>query len=193
MGQLYLRHGRGRGIDQGVPEGKIEQMSKLVSILAGGLLASMFSFDAQALPGSPVRVHVAASQVILVRNFCGPGFHRDLDDSCIPNRVRHDHPGIEAPLFGLPYMEPPRFGLPYVGLPVGLPYVGLPVGLPYVAAPVGLPYVGLPVGLPYVAAPVGLPYVAAPVGLPYIGPREFVSPRACPYGYYYSAHNCVPM
>jgi hypothetical protein len=167
----------------------MDQMSKIASILACCAVATMFSFDAQALPGSPMRAQVAASDVILVRGSCGPGFHRDFDGSCAPDGVRYGY--IEAPLFGLPYIAPPTIGLPYVAPPrVGLPYVGPPtVGLPYVGPPtVGLPYVALPTArLPYVGPPtVGLPYVAPPtIGLPYLGPREFVSPRSCPYGYFY--------
>jgi hypothetical protein len=173
-------------------------MSKIVSILACCVVASMVSFDAQALPGSPVRARVAASEVTLIRGFCGHRFHRDPDGDCVPNGDAYGY--LEAPIFGLPYVAPPTVGLPYLGPPtVGLPYLGPPtVGLPYLGPPtVGLPYLGPPtVGLPYLGPPtVGLPYVAPPtVGLPYLGPREFVSPRACPYGYVYFAHShrCVP-
>jgi hypothetical protein len=141
-------------------------MSKIASILSCCVLASTFSFHAQALPGSPVRAHVVASEVTFVKGGCGRGFHRDIDGECIPNGYRDP---------GLPYVEPPYVRLPYVGGPaVALPYVGGPaVALPYGGGPaVALPYVGGPaVALPYVHGPVTrLPYVAPPaVALPYIG------------------------
>ena len=120
-------------------------MSKIASILACCVLASTFSLAAQALPGSPVSVQIAASQVTLVKNFCGRGFHRNRFDACVP------------------YAGPQAFGLPYVELPsVRLPYVEPPaVRLPYVEPPmVGLPYVELPVlGVPHMC-PYGYSYYA---------------------------------
>ena len=144
-------------------------MSKMASILSCCVLASVFSFPAQALPGLPVQAQLAAQlsapEVTLVRGGCWRGYHRDIDGECIPNGYRDP---------GLPYVEPPYVRLPYVGGPaVALPYVGGPaVALPYVGGPaVALPYVGGPAAaLPYVHAPVRLPYVAPPaVALPYIG------------------------
>jgi hypothetical protein len=170
-------------------------MSKIVSILTCCVVVSLFSFDAQALPGSRLPAQMAVSEVILVRGFCRLGFHRGPDGGCEPNGVQYGY--FEAPIFGLPYVNPPTVGLPYVNPPtIGLPYVNPPiVGLPYVNPPtIGLPYLNPPtVGLPYVNPPiVGLPYINPPIiGLPYIGPREYVSPRACPYGYIYLAHRCV--
>ena len=122
-------------------------MSKIASILACCVAASMFSFGALALPGSPAPAKMAASDVTLVRNFCGPGLHRGRDGGCIPDRVPYGY--AEAPIFGVPYVAPPAFGLPYVAAPV--------------------------------------------VGLPYIGRREYVAPRACPYGYVYlsASGHCV--
>jgi hypothetical protein len=140
-------------------------MSNIPSILSCCVLASLCSFHAQALPGSPVPAHLSASEVTLVKGGCWRGFHRDIDGECIPN-------GYLEPL-GLPYVEPPAVRLPYVGPTVGLPYVAPPaVGLPYVGPTVALPYVAPPaVGLPYGGAPaVRLPYVAPPaIALPYIG------------------------
>jgi hypothetical protein len=142
-------------------------MSKMASILSGCAVASMFSFQAQALPALPVPAAVAAVEVTLVKGGCGRGFHRDIDGDCLAN-------GYLEPL-GLPYVAPPAVGLPYVALPdVRLPYVAGPaVRLPYVAPPtVGLGYVAPPdVRLPYVAGPVvRLPYIAPPVvRLPYVG------------------------
>jgi hypothetical protein len=88
-------------------------MSKIVSILACCVVASMFSFDAQAFPGSPVRAQLAASEVTLVRGFCGHRFHRDPDGDCVPNGDAYGY--LEAPIFGLPYVAPPTVGLPYLG------------------------------------------------------------------------------
>jgi hypothetical protein len=157
-------------------------MSKIPSISACCAVASLFSFGAQAFPGSPAPAKMAVSEVTRVRVFCGPGFERGLYEGCVP--------------IGLPYVAPPAIGLPYVSPPVvGLPYVAGRVGLPYVAPPVvGLPYVSPPaVGLPYAAAPVGLPYVSPPVvGLPYVEPRIYVAPRrVCPYGYSARYGRCV--
>jgi hypothetical protein len=158
-------------------------MPKIALILACCLVGSIFSFDAQALPVSPVRTQVAAFDVTLVRGSCGLGLHRGPRGDCVPNGEPYDH------VFGVPYVAPPTVGLPYVGSTVGLPYVAPPtVGLPYVGPTVGLPYVAPPtVGLPYVGPTVGLPYVAPPtVGLPYVGPRAYVVPRrVCAYGYSY--------
>jgi hypothetical protein len=52
-------------------------MSKIASIFACSLLASIFSFDAQALPASASPAQVGAPEVTPVRDFCGLGFHRD--------------------------------------------------------------------------------------------------------------------
>jgi hypothetical protein len=140
-------------------------MSKMASILSGCVVASMFSLQAQALPGSPVPARITASEVTLVKGGCGLGFHRDIDGDCVAN-------GYLEP-WGLPYVAPPAVGLPYAAPAVGLPYVAPPaVGLPYAGAPVGLGYVAPPaVGLPYAGAPaVRLPYVEPPVvRLPYVG------------------------
>jgi hypothetical protein len=104
------------------------------------MVALMFSFGAQALPGSPAPARLAASEVMLVRgSSCGLGFHRGPDGGCVPSSQRYVAPRA----YGLPYVAPPTFGLPYVAPPAyGLPYVAPPAfGLPYVAPPAfGLPY-----------------------------------------------------
>jgi hypothetical protein len=51
-------------------------MSKTATVLACGLAASIFSFNAQAFPGSSVP-QLAASDIVEVRDFCGLGFHRN--------------------------------------------------------------------------------------------------------------------
>ncbi len=169
-------------------------MSRIASILAGCVAAAIFSLEAQALPGSPAPVQVAAAQITLVKAFCGRGFHRrPSDGSCVP------YAGPQA--FGLPYIEPPSVRLPYLEPPaVRLPYAELPpVRLPYLEPPtVRLPYAELPPGrLPYVALPaVRLPYVEPPaVGLPYVELPVLGTPHMCPSGYsYYAARGrCVPL
>jgi hypothetical protein len=168
-------------------------MSKIASILACCVVALRFSLDAQALPGSPVPAQVAASQVTLVRGFCGRGFYRSRSDGCLP------YAGPQA--FGLPYVELPSVRLPYAELPsVRLPYAETPsVRLPYAELPpVRLPYAELPAArLPYAELPaVRLPYVEPPaVGLPYVELPGLGVPRVCPHGYSYYAANrrCVPI
>jgi hypothetical protein len=173
----------------------MKTMLKMAVISAGWVATCIFSVTAQALPGSLVPTRLSAYEVIEVRAQCGRGFQRDPDGDCAPSDLANDY--AQTKFFGLPYVPPPDVGLPYVGPPnVGLPYIGPPaVGLPYVPPPdVGLPYIGPPkVGLRYIDPPaVGLPYLTPPnVGLPYIGPLEYVAPRACPYGYSYSAHHCI--
>jgi hypothetical protein len=174
--------------------GEITKMPKIASVLACCVVVSMFSFEAQALPGSPVPVQGAKSQVISVKGFCGRGYHyRRYDGACVP------YAGPQA--FGLAYVELPSARLRYVEPPaVGLQYFELPaVRLPYIEPPaVRVPYVELPaprlshVELP----PARLPYVEPPaVGLPYVDLPVVGIPRACPNGYsYYAAYRrCVPI
>jgi hypothetical protein len=86
-------------------------MSKIASILACGVMASIFSFDAQAFPGSPASAQVAAPEVMLVRDFCGLGFHRDPYGVCVLNGVPYGYaaPVVVAP----PVMVAPRVVCPY--------------------------------------------------------------------------------
>jgi hypothetical protein len=51
----------------------------------------IFSFDAQALPGSPAPAQMAAPDVMLVRDFCGLGFHRGPYGACRPNGVPYGY------------------------------------------------------------------------------------------------------
>jgi hypothetical protein len=79
-------------------------MSKnIASILAFGLLGSIFSFNVQAFPLSSPPPQVAAPEITLVRGFCGIGFHRAYG-YCVRN--------------GTPYVYPP----PVVVAPVVCPY-----------------------------------------------------------------------
>jgi hypothetical protein len=52
-------------------------MSKrIASILVCGLLGSIFSFEARAMPMSAASAQAVTPPVTLVRGFCGLGFHR---------------------------------------------------------------------------------------------------------------------
>jgi hypothetical protein len=85
-------------------------MSKIASILACGLVASIFPFSAQAFPGSPAS-QVSASDVVLVRDFCGLGFHRNPWGACVPNGAPY---GYVAPVVVAPaVVVAPRFVCPY--------------------------------------------------------------------------------
>ena len=88
-------------------------MSKTVSILACSLLASIFSFNAQAFPRSSAP-QLATSDIIEVRGFCGLGFHRGLYGACVPNGVPY---GYVAPVVVAAYAAPvvvaPRIACPY--------------------------------------------------------------------------------
>jgi hypothetical protein len=67
-----------------------------------GVMASIFSVDAQAFPG-PSTSQAAASDVIPVRGFCGLGFHRGPYGGCVPNGVPY---GYVAPVVVAPYAAP---------------------------------------------------------------------------------------
>ena len=99
-------------------------MPKIASMLACCAVASLFSFDAQALPGSPALAHVAAPEVMLVRGFCGLGFHRGPYGGCVRNGVPY---GYVAPPV---YVAPPIYVAPPVKVP---PRVVCPYGYYYYA------------------------------------------------------------
>ena len=85
-------------------------MSKTASILACGLAASIFSFNAQAFPGPSVP-QLAASEIVEVRDFCGLGFHRNPWGACVPNGAPY---GYVAPVVVAPaVVVAPRFVSPY--------------------------------------------------------------------------------
>ena len=88
-------------------------MSKIASLLVCGVIASIFSVDAQAFPGPPTS-QAAASDVIPVRGFCGLGFHRGPYGGCVPNGVPY---GYVAPVVVAPYAAPvvvaPQIACPY--------------------------------------------------------------------------------
>src|SRR5664279_3794035 len=113
-------------------------MSRIASMLACCAVASVFSFGAQAFPGSRApATQVAAPEVTLVRGFCGLGFHRGPYGGCMRNGVPY---GYVAPPV---YVGPPVYAVPPV-------HVGPPV---YAAPPVVVPRV-CPYGY-YFYAPYG--------------------------------------
>jgi hypothetical protein len=58
---------------------------KFASAAAAAMLASVVSFNAQALPVSPSQSGQGAPIVTLVAQGCGPGFHRNAFGACRPN------------------------------------------------------------------------------------------------------------
>jgi hypothetical protein len=85
-------------------------MSKTASILACGLMASIFPFSAQAFPASPTS-EVATSGFTQVRDFCGLGFHRNPWGACVPNGAPL---GYIAPVIVAPaVVVAPRVVCPY--------------------------------------------------------------------------------
>jgi hypothetical protein len=87
-------------------------MSKIASTLVLAVTASIFSFEVQALPGSPARSQVGTPEVILVRGFCGLGAHRGPYGYCVPNGVPYGYvaPVVVAPA---PVVVAPRVVCPY--------------------------------------------------------------------------------
>ncbi len=87
-------------------------MPKIASIFACGLLASLLPLTAHALPGSPASTsQVSASGLMLVRDFCGLGFHRNPWGACVPNGVP---PVYVAPVVVAPApVVVPRIVCPY--------------------------------------------------------------------------------
>jgi hypothetical protein len=81
-------------------------MSKIVSTLACCIAASLFSFSAVALPGSPGPAKAGMREVVPVRGFCGLGAHRGPYGACVPNGVPY---GYVAPVVVVPpgYVAPP--------------------------------------------------------------------------------------
>jgi hypothetical protein len=72
-------------------------MSKTASIVACSLVASIFSFNAQAFSALSAP-RVTAPDIIEVRGFCGLGFHRGPYGGCVPNGVPYGYvaPGRSA-------------------------------------------------------------------------------------------------
>jgi hypothetical protein len=90
-------------------------MSKTASILACGLAVLMSPFSAQALPGSLVS-QLLASDVFVVRDFCGLGFHRNPWGTCVPNGAPLGYvaPVVVAPAVVAPaVVVAPRVVCPY--------------------------------------------------------------------------------
>jgi hypothetical protein len=86
-------------------------MSKAAKVLAFGIVASMVSVEAQALPGLPAPFQVQAPAVTQVRGFCGLGAHRGPYGYCVPNGVPYGYvaPVVVAP----PVAVAPSITCPY--------------------------------------------------------------------------------
>jgi hypothetical protein len=87
---------------------------RIALILACSALASMFSFNVQALPISFGPAHAPESNVILAAGGCGIGFHRGPYGGCLRN-------GVYGPVVVAPY------GAPVVVAPYAPPVVERPV------------------------------------------------------------------
>src|SRR5262245_3814554 len=66
---------------------------KFASAVTGGILATVFSLDAQAFPVSPSQLANAAPVVTPVAGGCGIGWHRGPFGGCRPNAG----PAVVAP------------------------------------------------------------------------------------------------
>jgi hypothetical protein len=90
-------------------------MSKIALILACSVVATVFTFEAQALPGVPAHFPVATPEVTPVRGFCGLGFHRGPYGYCVRNGVPYGYgpPVVVAPPIAPPVVVAPRVVCPY--------------------------------------------------------------------------------
>jgi hypothetical protein len=91
---------------------------KLALILACSALASLFSFNVQALPVLSVPAQTAAPDITLVRGFCGWGFHRGPYGGCIRNGTVYAPPVVVVP----PVVVAPHYAPPVVVAPAVCPY-----------------------------------------------------------------------
>ena len=82
---------------------------KLALILACSVLVSSFSFNVQALPILSVPAQTVAPDIMLVRDFCGWGFHRGPYGHCIRNGTVYAPPVVVVP----PVVVAPRVVCPY--------------------------------------------------------------------------------
>ena len=64
-------------------------LKKRASIFVCGVLGSILSFSANAVPISSAPAKVVVPDVVLVRGFCGPGFHRGLYGYCLRNGTNY--------------------------------------------------------------------------------------------------------
>ncbi len=58
---------------------------RLMPVLVGGLLATIFSLDANALPLAPPAAGVTNPGLTLAAGGCGPGWHRGPYGGCVRN------------------------------------------------------------------------------------------------------------
>jgi hypothetical protein len=91
----------------------MQMRNKYFAAAAAALLLSAVSFDAHALPGSPVSSVSGAPDVTLVAEGCGAGRHRDVLGAC----VRNGGPVVVVP-GGPVVVEPPVVVAPPVVAPV---------------------------------------------------------------------------
>ena len=82
---------------------------KLALILACSVLVWSFSFNVQALPILSVPAQTVAPDIMLVRDWCGWGFHRDPYGRCIRNGTVYAPPVVVVP----PVVVAPRARCPY--------------------------------------------------------------------------------
>ena len=68
-----------------VARGEQNMFKKLGWVFACSAIGSIVSFTAQAFPFSPPPEHPGKPDVMLVRNFCGLGFHRSVYGYCVRN------------------------------------------------------------------------------------------------------------
>ena len=101
-------------------KGKVT-MFKTASIVVGGLVASIFAFDAHAFPLAPAQAQV--SEVLQVRDFCGLGFHRGPYGYCVRNGVPYGYVVAPGPIVVAPpvVIAPPVVVAPRV-CPFGYAY-----------------------------------------------------------------------
>jgi hypothetical protein len=69
-------------------------LTRIVLVLACGVLGSLFASGVQALPVSSAPAQMAAPAVTLVRDFCGLGFHRGPYGYCVRNGVYYGFPPL---------------------------------------------------------------------------------------------------
>lgn len=103
-------------------------MSRMLALVLA-LPVLLFSFNAQAISALPVPAQTAASNMTLVRGFCGLGRHRGPYGGCIRNGAVVGPPVVVTP----PVVVAPRYVPPVVVTPRYAPP-------PVVTAPPVCPY-----------------------------------------------------
>jgi hypothetical protein len=91
---------------------------KVVTALLCAALSTIASAGVRAMPVSVASTLAAKSDLILVRNFCGLGFHRSVYGYCVRNGA-YPYP---APVYAAPVYAPPVYVVPPVVAPMACPY-----------------------------------------------------------------------